>query len=127
MSLASQIQEKLDKGTSLSDEEVAWAADHSMELPEEYGDAVRSHTAEREAGRPYDPLLETGPAFAQPGPSGPGLFLTEDQLNSLTKDMLFSLAEATEQEVSGTKAEMVAQLAGTASSEPEDEYEDEEG
>lgn len=123
MSLAAKIEEKLAGSGKLSDDEVQWAADHSMALPEEYADHVRDYQAQRIAGRPYDPLMQTGAAFAQPNQSGPGVFLSEDDLNQMNKDMLVTIGEATGVELSGTKAQMVATLSGGGSEEqlPADE------
>lgn len=119
------IQGKLAKGEKLTDEEVRYAADREIALPEEYDDAVKAHKGSIGDDGAAQPVFQTGDAFAQPQQGPPGLFLSQDDLSGMTKDMLVTLGEAAGVEVSGTKSDMIAQLSGAEVSESEDDEEDE--
>jgi len=107
------IAGKLASGKKLTDDEIEYASDRGIELPDEYDAAVKSYRLSigDDGARPPEPVFQTGPAFASP--ASPGLFLSEDELGQMTKDQLVTLGELKDQDLSGTKAEMVAALAGT--------------
>jgi len=77
-------------------------------------------------GTPTGNVLETGPAFEQPGQaSGPVVVLDADKLNSLKADTLDEIAEAVGVEVPRKKADKVAVLTGGAATGGDDEDGDE--
>lgn len=124
--MSRDIEGMLASGEKLSDEDVAYATDHGINLPEEYGAAVQERKATTEMGLHEGPLVQTGPQYAS-APGEPGLFLSEDALSGLTKPVLEAIADAAGIEVNGTKPEMVAALSGSPVSDDEsDEDEDEE-
>jgi hypothetical protein len=129
------VQTKLAKGDKLDDDEVAYARQHAIPLPEEYGSPVAVQVDPTQTPLP---VVQTGPAFEgaeQDAPDlGPGLFLTVDQLESLNKEDLKKIAEVAGFEVaSGAKKDdLVAALAyggavegGEDEAEPEDDEEPE--
>lgn len=120
------VMEKLANGDKLTEDEVKWAHEHAIALPEEYGPAPLSVQAE--IVRPSEPIFQGGAAFApSPGQAGPGLFLTAEQLDSLDKGTLTELADAAGYEVSGRakKADVVQALIGGVPSGEEESDADE--
>jgi len=115
------IAGKLASGKKLTDDEIEYASDRGIELPDEYDAAVKSYRLSigDDGARPPEPVFQTGPAFA--APVDPGLFLSEDELGQMTKDQLLAVGDLKGVELSGTKAEMVAALAGTEAESEEDE------
>lgn len=112
------IEGKLADGKTLNDDDIAYASDHAIALPAEYDDAVAAHQKELMSGKPAVYPTESVSM-------GPGLFLSEDELGSLNKAELQSLADAKGIEASGTKAAMVATLSGGAAPTEEAEAEEE--
>jgi hypothetical protein len=128
--MSRNIDEKLASGETLSDDDVAYASDHNIALPEEYGAAVKEHQAGvgEDGGRPIEPVFQTGPAFASPQEAmGPGVFLSEEELDGLNVGQLRAIAEVKGVEVSGRKASIVATLASGAEAATDEEDEEDEG
>lgn len=124
--MSRNVLEKLAKNEDLDEADVQYAIQMGYDLPEKYSDKVEAHKAAFDTfGRPNGMVVQGG-SFPSADNSGPGLFLGVEELESLTKDQLSSLADVKGLEVSGTKAEMVAQLSGTDASEEVVEAEDEE-
>jgi len=108
------INEKIANGETLSDDEIKYAVERGMALPDEYDVQVGTvQSAMDPTGRPYEPVAQTGPAYAQPEQNmGAGVFLTEEDLSSLDKATLEKVGGLVGADLSGTKAEMVDQLVG---------------
>lgn len=125
--MSRDILGKLANGEELDEDDVAYATEHAIPLPEEYEQAVTSHTEQMVAGRPPDPVFQGGPS-APPAVSGPALYLDEDELLGLKNDTLKEIANVKGADVGGNKANVVSMLLGGASteSEEEDELEDDE-
>jgi hypothetical protein len=122
--MARNVREKLANGEKLDDRDVQYAVERGIELPEEYGQKAASvqHEMGGNFGQPPVPVVDGG-SYPQPNDQGPGLFLTEDQLSSLTNDVLRDIAEAAGVEVSGRKSSIIAQLSGGVDSGSEDDEE----
>jgi hypothetical protein len=117
--MARDIQGKLAAGETLDDDDITYAMDRGIALPEEYEGAVATMQAERVAGQPPTPVFQTG-AFGFGPSAGPGIFISEDQLNQLKKKELETLADLLGKDVdmSDSKSDMVAALVGAEAPPP---------
>jgi hypothetical protein len=124
--MSRDIAGKLASGEKLTEDEVAYASDRGISLPEEYGEKVRTYQMQRELGATPSPVFQGGGAFGMGTmeSSGPGVFLSEEELGTLTKDTLAAIGDAKGVELGGSKAEMLSDLVGGSSSSGS---EDEEG
>jgi len=122
--MSRNVAEKLANDEQLDEDDVQYARDHGIALPEEYG--VDPGMSQVEPGTTPVPVV-SGPAYPmaqrQQQPSEPGLFLNTDQLEMLTVSELTTLADAADVEVSGKKADIIAQLSGGTASAGEEEEE----
>lgn len=110
--MSRNVLEKLANDETLDDDDVQYARDHGIALPEEYG--VDPGMTQVDPGSTPVPVV-SGPTYPMAQQeSEPGLFLTPDQLDLLTVNELTSLADAAEIEVSGKKADIIEQLSGGA-------------
>jgi len=112
--MSRNVQEKLAKNQKLDDDDVEYARQRGIALPDEYGEASGT-VSQLEPGTTPVPVAQTGPAYPMPGrdQQGPGVFLTADELESLTAAEIESVAEAKGVEISGrSKAAKVASLVG---------------
>lgn len=124
--MSRNVAEKIANNEPLDEDDVQYAVDRGMNLPEEYSGQVSAlKTGFDSFGRPHGQVVQGG-SFPMPDNSGPGLFLSVEELESLTTDQLRTLAEVKGIEVSGRKASVVEQLAGAESS-AEDTDEAEQG
>src|SRR4051812_4791912 len=101
--MSRNVLEKLAKDEELDDADVQYALQMGYDLPEKYSDKVQAHQAAFDTfGRPSGMVVQNGsfPA-ADNTNSGPGLFLSVEELESLTKDQLSALADAKGVEASG--------------------------
>lgn len=106
--MSQDVLTKLNEGKKLDDDEVAYARQHAIPLPEEYGTPAAVQVDPTQTPLP---VVQTGPAFESAAQDlGPGLFLTLDQLESLNKGQLKALAEVAGYEVaSGAKKDDLVQ------------------
>jgi len=119
------IAEKIANDETLSEDEIKYAVDRGMALPEEYDEQVGTVQAAMDpTGRPLAPVAQTGPAYEQPAQDmGPGVFLSDEDLAALDKGTLEKIGGLVGAELSGTKAEMIEQLTGSEESDDSDEDE----
>ena len=110
--MSRNVLEKLANDETLDDDDVQYARDHGIALPEEYG--VDPGMTQVEPGSTPVPVVSGSTYPMAQQESEPGLFLTPDQLDLLTVNELTSLADAAEIEVSGKKADIIDQLSGVA-------------
>jgi hypothetical protein len=108
--MAIDIAAKLASGETLTEFEVKYARDRGIALPEEYGVPAGEIKAESgDFGRPPRPTISVD-QYPRPSEAQPGVTLDEDTLNAMTKAQIADLGAAMGVELSGTKAEMIAQL-----------------
>lgn len=134
--MSRNIQEKLAKGRDLSDDDVQYAVERGIELPEEYGVQVASVKMDLQGAVPL-PVVQTGPAFASAGNGeGASMDALRIVLNAMPKKQLVSLAAENDLDVD-TKAHkedlveavavaMVEQATGVEPEE-DDDQDDESG
>lgn len=122
------VVKKIREGKKLSEVEVKYAVDRGIELPKEYSVKVTQMRAEMQFGTPVGGnVAQTGPQFEQPiqpaQPHEPGVFLSADALDGLTKDELAAVAGAAGLEVDTgqKKANLIAQMVGAVPVAEEDE------
>jgi len=129
--MSRDVLAKLDEGEALDDDDIKYMVDRGrgqelvdrgIEVP------VSTYVDAGNFGTPTGNIFETGAAFEmanQPSAMGPGVFLNEEALSSLTNDTLDEIAQAVGVEVPAKKAAKVAALAGAGAA-PAEEDEDEE-
>lgn len=112
--MSRNVMEKLANSEQLDEEDVRYATDRGIALPEEYNTQVSQFQQEVSFGTPVGGPVVQGGSLPQPQQQmGPGLFLSEDALESLSVSTLHEVAEAAGVEVTARKkADVVAQLAG---------------
>lgn len=114
--MSRNILEKLANEEELDDDDIAYARDRGIKLPEEYGPGPESMTEESEGpARPQEPVVQ-GKDF------GPESEESADELEQLTKAELKAMAEERGLDVpsGSTKQDIIDLLTGE---EPEDEEE----
>lgn len=129
--MARDVLKKLAEGKKLDNEDVQYAVDRGIKLPEEYGEQVHDRQVKMQFGSPVpgEPLFQTGPAFEMPGGgnSGPGVFLNADMLGELKADVLDEIGEALGiEDMPRKKADKVATLVGAEPGAGGDEDEEDE-
>jgi len=118
--MARDINGLLASGEELSEDDVRYAVDRGITLPEEYSEHVASYQQELQAGgKPPSPVFQTGVVGFGPS-AGPGIFLSEDALNELKKKEIARLGEVLgyDLDMDMKKEDMVMALVGAEAPAP---------